>query len=217
MDAHLLYTHQTTQQPRQPSMSLAGSHSAFFYGTLMDPDVLHRVCHGPRLPNSTTSNTLTTRPALLPAHRRRRVRHADYPAVTPNPDSTVCGTLVVGLTDGDMWRLDLFEGGEYSRRPVKVRPIISGDMDNPWAEADLELGPEVEAETYIWCAPEMDLEDREWDFAEFVALKKVRWVGAGGETGGEYNEVDEAVKAAKADDPTRGRGLNGSISKALGE
>lgn len=34
--------------------------------------------------------------------------------------SCVRGTLVTGLTDGDVWRLDIFEGAEYVRRGVRV-------------------------------------------------------------------------------------------------
>ena len=40
----------------------------------------------------------------------------------------VRGTYVEGLTDRDMWRLDIFEGGEYSsgRKPVEI-PLFGAD------------------------------------------------------------------------------------------
>lgn len=53
------------------------------------------------------------------------MRSADYPAVTPDsaPASTssVRGTLVCGLSEKDVAKLDLFEGDEYERRVVRVR------------------------------------------------------------------------------------------------
>jgi len=186
------------------------------------------VCHGPSLPLSTTKNSeLRARPALLQSFRRHRVLNADYPAIIACTDSTVRGTLVSGLTDGDMWRLDVFEGDEYERRKVKVRVLKDeGAMNVEPTEA--QLGGEVDAETYVWISGEESLEDKEWDFEEFVREKMGRWVGAGGEENGEYNgeevrpsiiEVDEAVKVQEQNtrDPTGGRGLNGTIGKALEE
>jgi hypothetical protein len=146
------------------------SHTAFFYGTLMAPQVLHRVIWGsPTPPTPAHAALLTVRPALLHAHQRRKVRHADYPAVLPaDPSSTVRGTLVEGLTDGDIWRLDVFEGSEYARCPVHVRVLQDGDIEGD---------NEIEAQTYIWIAGASRLESDEWDFAEFVKDKMARWVG----------------------------------------
>ncbi|KAF2170759.1 hypothetical protein M409DRAFT_63830 [Zasmidium cellare ATCC 36951] len=182
------------------------THTAFFYGTLMAPSVLHRVVHG--TPDPTYPHNLTTTPALLPSHRRHRVRHADYPAILPHPTSTVRGTYVTGLTAADIWRLDIFEGGEYSRQKVRVK--VGDD------------GKEVEAETYIWIAGEENLEEGEWDFEEFKREKMRFWVGEEGE--GEYAgrpstlEVDEAVAASgERKDGTGGRGANGHITNALNE
>lgn len=149
------------------------SHSAFFYGTLMAPAVLHRVIHGTPTPEPWQRDLLTITPALLPGHVRHRVANADYPAVMPasgsTPSSTaasVRGTFVTGLTDGDIWRLDIFEGDEYARRDVRVR-LLSGE----------EEGEEKVAQTYIWIAGEERLEKEEWDFDEFVREKMGRWVG----------------------------------------
>jgi gamma-glutamylcyclotransferase (GGCT)/AIG2-like uncharacterized protein YtfP len=214
--------------------STAGPHTAFFYGTLMAPKVLHRVCHGPTVPLSTTgNNAIAVRPALLKSYRRHRVLAADYPAIIPHESSTVRGTLVEGLTDGDIWRLDIFEGDEYERRKVKVRVITEDTHDEP---SEDQLGDEVEAESYIWIAGENRLEDEEWDFDEFMREKMVFWAGEEGATRddilGEFGQnytlwtylanylssgepdVDEAVKAQERD-PMGGRGLNGSIGKAI--
>lgn len=92
-----------------------------------------------------------------------------------------------GLTDGDIWRLDVFEGSEYVRRKVGVRVLLPstsrevkdegmGDLAQK-EEDNVEGDEEVEAETYIWVAGEHRLEDDEWDFTEFVREKMGRWVG----------------------------------------
>jgi hypothetical protein len=111
------------------------------------------------------------------------VKNADYPAILPNTDSTVRGTLVSGLTDGDIWRLDIFEGSEYARRKVRVKILDD-------AHGGVE-GEEVEAETYIWISGRHRLEDEEWDFDEFVREKMGRWVGG---TQEEEEEADEGFK-----------------------
>jgi hypothetical protein len=214
--------------------SPTAGHTAFFYGTLMSPRVLSRVCHGPDLPDSTTRDlhNLTFKPALLPNHRRHRVKSADYPGMVPHASSSVRGTLVAGLNDGDMYRLDIFEGSEYSRQRVTVKLLPAevearitksaiGDGVLAGHVADEEFVTEVPAETYIWTAPREDLQEEEWDFDQFVREKMWRWVGRQAEEEGEFEELDGAV-AVQADgtgieDPTRGRGLNGSISKVLDE
>jgi gamma-glutamylcyclotransferase (GGCT)/AIG2-like uncharacterized protein YtfP len=157
--------------------------SAFFYGTLMAPQVLHRVCHGSSSPSNPiyASHNLKTYPAILHHFRRHRVRHADYPGILPVPGSTVRGTFVTGLTDADIWRLDIFEGSEYRRDQVKCRILTKvGDESGEGNEE----GEEVEAETYVWTSPASELDDEEWDFAEFQREKMRFWVGSEGE--GEY-------------------------------
>ena len=150
----------------------------------MAPPVLHRVCHGSSTPSAFQKSLLTIRPALLPGYRRHKVRGCDYPAIMPSigpfessagTGECVRGTCVTGLTDGDIWRLDIFEGDEYERVRVKVRILQEvGDEDgkgNVGAE-------EVEVETYVWVAGRERLEEEEeWDFAEFLREKMGRWVG----------------------------------------
>ncbi|USP72894.1 hypothetical protein yc1106_00168 [Curvularia clavata] len=211
------------------------SHTAFFYGTLMAPQVLHRVIWGSQTPPTPAhASLLHIRPAILHAHRRHKVKSADYPAVLPvssqddnvKQRSTVRGTLVQGLTDGDLWRLDVFEGSEYSRQKVKVRVLLpkekegqdgevkEGMGDLTQKEEDNVEGEEVEAETYIWIAGAHRLEAEEWDFAEFVREKMKRWIGGSvAERDEGFQDVDDAVAAL--DDPTGGRGANGNISRQL--
>lgn len=217
------------------------TYTAFFYGTLMAPQVLSRVTGHP-------VTTLTIRPAILPNHRRHRVREADYPALLPQSNSAVRGTLVSGLTDADVRRLDLFEGREYVRRKVKARliPAEKGQTEEEAGSAEAvlgvdtsvealehaskpdeehgvateDLGGEVACETYVWSAPRDDLEDAEWDFDEFVREKLWRWAGSDNE----YREVDDAVQAEQQQqqqqqgggDPTGGRNFrDGTFEQAL--
>ena len=182
------------------------SHTAFFYGTLMAPPVLHRVIWGTQIPPTPAhASLLHIQPAILHAHRRHKVKSADYPAILPvstSSASSVRGTLVTGLTDGDVWRLDLFEGHEYARRKVRVRVLVGKDAGMGVAEkgkeqgmGDLTIkeednveGEEVEAETYIWVAGAHRLEPDEWDFNEFVRDKMKRWVG------GDAAQADEGFQ-----------------------
>lgn len=164
-------------------MSAQDDRSAFFYGTLMAPQVLHRVCHGSSSADNPiyAAHKLKTCPAILHNHRRHRVKHADYPAIMPRQASSVRGTLVTGLTDADVWRLDIFEGSEYRRDIVKVRPLTQVGDESGAGNVE---GEEVQAETYIWIAGAEQLEESEWDFAEFQREKMRFWVGAEG--AGEY-------------------------------
>lgn len=148
---------------------------AFFYGTLMLPAVLHRVCHGTSIPEEHQKNLFSARAAILHHHQRHRIKEADYPAVLPcdEPHTCVRGTYVSGLTDEDLWRLDIFEGKEYERRKVNVKIL-----DEECREIE-----DAEAETYIWIADEDQLEKREWDFDEFVRQKVLNWVASEAQPG----------------------------------
>lgn len=216
MDLSALYTYQRPKPRLAPPRATMTSHTAFFYGTLMAPPVLHRVIWGSQSPPTPAhASLLRIRPAILHAHRRHKVKRADYPAILPTPTSStssVRGTLVEGLTDGDVWRLDIFEGDEYARRKVKVRVLGQGRKDGAFgeegmgdltqAEEDNVETEEVEAETYIWITGENRLEAEEWDFAEFVKEKMARWVGREG---------------AQADEGFKGRpSINGGIYGSRG-
>ncbi|PLB42328.1 gamma-glutamylcyclotransferase family protein [Aspergillus candidus] len=121
-----------------------GDHVLFFYGTLMAPQILHRVIHGSPTPEAWQKALLTFKPAVLHGYRRHRVRGADYPGIvrvssttsststatgentkapTGELDTTasVLGTVVSGLTQGDLHRLDIYEGTEYAKERVSVR------------------------------------------------------------------------------------------------
>lgn len=184
MDAIDLYA--STYHPPHPLQSLypratnlsplnsMGDHTAFFYGTLMAPSVLHRVCHGTSEPSAFYKNLLRIRPAVLHRYRRHRVKAADYPALLPDGERDACvrGTLVEGLTDGDIWRLDIFEGDEYERRKVETRVLVEQEQGGQTTE-----GEKIVAETYVWISARERLEDEEWDFDQFVREKMRFWEG----------------------------------------
>ena len=143
----------------------------------MAPEVLHRVIFGTIRPTKAQASRLIIVPALLPQYMRHRVSDCDYPAIIPAPGShaSVRGTYVRGLTAEDQWRLDLFEGDQYSR--VKVRPQLLHQRGSKAIE--------VEAETYVWKDGDIGLEEGEWDFEQFRKEKMARWVGKSDEYAGE--------------------------------
>jgi hypothetical protein len=86
----------------------------FFYGTLLDPDVMALVI-GRRLPPSAFVS------AILPGHARRRAKGATYPVVVRDLADRVRGVVVGGLTSRDVARLAAYEGPGYRIAPLKVR------------------------------------------------------------------------------------------------
>ncbi|OQE35489.1 hypothetical protein PENCOP_c013G03087 [Penicillium coprophilum] len=183
-----------------------GDHVLFFYGTLMAPQILHKVIHGQANPEPWQKAMLQFQPAILHGYRRHRVQDADYPGIVAvlepqnnsgNAGTSVMGTLVSGLTDGDIHRLDRFEGSEYEKKRVNVRTLrqardgehknagegLSDEsrlrkmLDKTSTEVADE-GEEVSAVTYVYTAGKDMLEDAEWDFESFKRDKMAWWVGA---------------------------------------
>jgi hypothetical protein len=91
----------------------------FFYGTLLDTDVMALVL-GRRLPPQTWVA------ASLPGHARRRAKGASYPIVVRDPRGEVPGAVVRGLSARDVARLTAFEGRGYRVAPLRVK--IAGAM-----------------------------------------------------------------------------------------
>ena len=91
----------------------------FFYGTLLDPDVMALVL-GRRLPPRAWV------PASLLGHARRRVKGASYPIVVRDPRGEVRGAVVRGLSARDMARLTAYEGPGYRVVPLRVK--VAGAM-----------------------------------------------------------------------------------------
>ncbi|KAI0167041.1 BtrG-like protein [Hypoxylon sp. FL1284] len=155
-----------------------GTHAAFFYGTLMAPEVFSSVCYGSSLDKASLVKTLHEfKPAILHEYCRRRVRGVDYPGIFPDKDHQVRGTYVTGLTDANMTKLDFFEGGEYERRTVKVRLLSKVGDDKGHGNVE---GDEVSCDVYVFLDSN-ELEDREWDYEEFRTQKMKKWTRAGHE------------------------------------
>lgn len=141
----------------------------------MAPQVLYRVCYGTLKPLPVQLSSLTITPAVLHAYTRHKVRFCDYPAIIPSSStSSVRGTYARGLTDADIWRLDIFEGSQYVRKKLKVTALTK--VGHETEEGNVE-GEEVEVETYVWIEGEELLEEGEWDFGEFTRDRLKRWVG----------------------------------------
>lgn len=75
----------------------------FFYGTLMDIDVLRAVI----------GTDVAMEPAVLRGWRRVGVRGEDYPIIIRDMSSRVDGVLVRGLDERAAARLASYEGAEY--------------------------------------------------------------------------------------------------------
>ncbi|RMZ90069.1 hypothetical protein DV736_g2703, partial [Chaetothyriales sp. CBS 134916] len=237
----------STRSMRRPHSGLDKmNNTAFFYGTLMAPNVLYRVIYGTPHPtplNYPSMNLLKIHSALLHDHQRHRVLGCDYPGVIPHRGGSVKGTVVSGLTEGDVLRLDIFEGSQYERRRVKVRLLrdIEHSEGGPLQfekklqekeKLEQDVGvEEVEAQTYIWIDDPLALELEEWDFEEFKRDKMQAWMGLSTEdTNGVkmdegFNDVDRAQAPAGGSvytdsgpkDGMGGRGVNGHIGRELAE
>jgi len=116
----------------------------FVYGTLMVPEVMHRVC----------GYACAGEPALLYDYRRRRVRGEVYPAVVASVGDAVGGILYRGVGPAQLVLLDAFEGAMYRREMVTVA-----------------VGVRVQPAASYVCAPGLAhrLSDADWSLDDFVA------------------------------------------------
>ncbi len=139
----------------------------------MVPEILYRIIYRTSYPSKERKDSLTIRPAILHGFCRHRVKHVSYPAIIESAGDSVRGTLVTGLSNVAIERLDRFEGDQYYRGTVKVKVLTHAGDDVGHGNVE---GGEVEAETYIWCEDPNDLDYREWDFAEFKRTKMHAWI-----------------------------------------
>ncbi|KAK3900670.1 AIG2-like family-domain-containing protein [Staphylotrichum tortipilum] len=152
-----------------------GTHCAFFYGTLMVPDVFYSVCYNSKDVPDAIAKLHSFRPALLHGYCRRRVKYADYPGITEDSAHDVFGTFTTGLTKANMAKLDFFEGSQYERRTVSV--TLLEKLGNVKGEGQVE-GQERKAEVYVYL-DKRELEEKEWDLEEFRREKLQQWTRAG--------------------------------------
>ncbi|KXH43325.1 AIG2-like family protein [Colletotrichum nymphaeae SA-01] len=153
---------------------MSGPHTAFFYGTLMEPKVFFTVVQGNGNPPQAIKDLYTFTPALLHDHTRHRVQLADYPGMIPEAGGSVLGIYATGLTDANVLKLDFFEGSEYEKKMVTVK-VRSGDGASAGAGDGTEQKEEdKQAMAYIYKRPE-NLERVEWSFEEFRKDKMHVW------------------------------------------
>jgi hypothetical protein len=86
----------------------------FFFGTLMDAELLARVAGEPVAPGQIV-------PAEIAGFRRTGVIARSYPILMERPGGRVAGVLVFGLSPRAGTRLDAYEGANYELKPVTVR------------------------------------------------------------------------------------------------
>lgn len=141
----------------------------------MEPQVFFSVCYNDKDPSEEIQKRHSFQPAILHGYCRRRVHGADYPGMVEDPDHTVRGAVISGITKDNLERLDFFEGAQYDRRVV--RPKLLTKVGNEQGEGNVE-GEQVITESYIFLDKAW-LEDKEWDFAEFRRDKLKKWTRAG--------------------------------------
>jgi gamma-glutamylcyclotransferase (GGCT)/AIG2-like uncharacterized protein YtfP len=115
--------------------------SVFTYGTLMYEEVWLRV----------VGSQLAGERATLEGYLRRQIKGDVYPAIYPG-EGQVIGVLYAGLSDGDLVRLDAFEGDYYLRTQVEVETVSSGP---------------VKSHTYVLKPEYYPLIGEEWSRVEF--------------------------------------------------
>lgn len=84
------------------------------------------------------------------------------------------------------------EGEEDSLIPTGPTPLATTS----------ELAQPIEAQTYVWCLEDSDLETELWSFDEFIKESAWRWIGSGAEDNEDYAEVDEARERWYIDEET---------------
>jgi hypothetical protein len=112
----------------------------FFYGTLIDQDVMALVI-GRRLPPQAYE------PASITGFSRRRASGASFPVLKPDPNGRVQGVLVRGFSARDVAQLSAYEGEGYCIVP---RNVWQGDRQitvsvfKSHADRDVRLIPSRE-------------------------------------------------------------------------
>jgi gamma-glutamylcyclotransferase (GGCT)/AIG2-like uncharacterized protein YtfP len=111
----------------------------FFYGTLMDVDVLGAVIGRP-------ASTVRRQVAVVEGYRRFYKLGASYPILVPMPGGRIEGVLASGLRQVDMARLVAFEGSDYDLVEVSVKAERIG----PTRSMIFMSKPEVMASSEEW-------------------------------------------------------------------
>lgn len=133
----------------------------FFFGTLMDADLLALVL-------DRAVDDTRPRPARVRGYVRHRAAGESFPFLKPDPEGVVEGTVVEGLSQEDVARLNFFEDDdEYRLYPIEVadaggRPLSAHvflstlkvrDSQEPWDFAAWQR--DEKALTLLWAAEYM--------------------------------------------------------------
>jgi hypothetical protein len=95
----------------------------FFYGTLMDADVLGAVV-------GRAISPARLRPAVLAGYRRVYAKGASYPVLVPGgAEDLVEGRLFKDATAAEARRLRRYEGGHYGEATLKVTVTGEGSVE----------------------------------------------------------------------------------------
>ncbi len=91
----------------------AGRQPLFFFGTLMDLDVLTYLLQRP-------VDVDDLQPAAISGFRRRRACGASYPMLVAHPNGVVGGRLLRRASARDIARINHYESGEYGAELRRV-------------------------------------------------------------------------------------------------
>lgn len=140
----------------------------FFFGTLMDADVL-----GVVLGRVVLDRELE--PAILDGFERLRVRGERYPTLRPRPDGHLNGILISGLTAQEISRITFYEGEEYRLSEITLEVIGRGRQTVLTFMANVPFDA-----------------DGVWDFASWQADEKIEHLAAARAFMGYFGLVDGA-------------------------
>lgn len=129
--------------------SAAGRQPLFFFGTLMDLDVLAYLLERP-------VDLDDLRPASISGFRRVRARSASYPVLVPESGQRVHGQLLRRATARDIARINHYESGEYL---AELRQVVTAD------------GTEIAAWLYLGL-DHLQAGDEPWSLEEWKARDK---------------------------------------------
>ena len=120
----------------------------FVYGTLLDEEIMQRVC----------GTSFTGIQAVLSGYRCRKVVNQRYPAIRPCPSEQVAGMLYLDVSASVLKALDRYEGDQYQRCSLQVDTASERD---------------VSAEVYVLTTGNAHLLSAEtWDLGTFLTRDK---------------------------------------------
>ena len=141
----------------------------FFFGTLMDHDVLEVVL-GRALPASTLQT------AILRGYERVTVRDESFPALRLQPGTKVSGIVTQPLDEADLRRISFYESDEFTMVPHTI---------------ELTNGARVEA-LVLLSNDKTVLSAQPWDLATWQAEHKAQFMPMIKEWMAGYGERDLA-------------------------